>query len=261
MSMTELLVTGLAGLVLLYFFVWLVQLRTRNAGIIDAVWAFSLGLLALFYGLCADGNSLARALVATGGLVWGLRLAWHLWLRNSGHAEDARYRQLREEWGLRANQRMLGFFLIQALAAIFLSLAFLLPAQRVVALAAWQITLAILVWMIAVIGEALADHQLRKFLALTENHGRVCDVGLWRYSRHPNYFFECLHWLAYIPLTIDVSWGWVSLLPPVMMAYLLIKVSGIPMLEEHLLRTRPSYTDYQRRTSMLLPWIPRTVKR
>ncbi|HEX6592585.1 MAG TPA: DUF1295 domain-containing protein, partial [Moraxellaceae bacterium] len=165
--------------------------------------------------------------------------------------------QLREEWGEAADRRMLGFFLVQALAALLLSLAFLLPALRPDSPGLLALMLAVLVWLLAVIGEAVADAQLRRFVADPAHRGRVCDVGLWRYSRHPNYFFECLHWLAYVPLALGAPWGWLTLLPPVFMAWLLVKVSGIPLLEQHLARSRPGYADYVRRTSMLIPWPPR----
>lgn len=248
---------ALASLVLAYTVVWLVQLRTRNAGMIDAVWALSLGAVAALYALLGTGDSLARWLVGVAGLAWGLRLGIHLWRRNAGHAEDARYRALRLEWGDDADRRFFWFFQVQALAALLLSLSFLLPAFSPVAPAAWQLILSAGLWLLAFSGETLADRQLRAFVADPANRRRVCDAGLWRWSRHPNYFFECLHWVAYVPLAILAPWGWLSLLPPVLMAWLLVRVSGIPMLEEHLLKSRPGYADYIRTTSMLLPWPPR----
>lgn len=261
MSLPVALLLALAGLVLTYSVVWLVQLRTRNAGMIDPVWALSLGAVAAFYGLAGNGDPLARSLAAVGGAVWGLRLGSHLWRRNAGHPEDARYRELRASWGDRADARMYGFFMVQAVAALLLSVSFLLPAFRPVAPPPPAVVIAVLLWLLAVAGEALADRQLRLFVADPANRGRVCDVGLWRYSRHPNYFFECLHWVAYVPLALGAPWGWLTLLPPLLMAWLLVKVSGIPMLEEHLARSRPGYADYVRTTSMLVPWPPRRLEK
>lgn len=257
MPQTSALLLALISLALTYTTVWAVQLRTKNAGMIDPVWAFSLGAVGLLYGVVGLGDPLTRALTAVGGLVWGLRLGSHLWRRNAGQPEDARYRQLREEWGPHANARMFGFYQVQALAAAVLSLAFLLPAYRLAPLSALQLVLAVLIWLLAVAGEGLADRQLRQFVSNPAHRGQVCQVGLWRYSRHPNYFFECLHWVAYVVLAIDTPWGWLTLIPPFAMAWLLIKVSGIPLLEEHLARSRPGYADYVRSTSMLLPWPPR----
>lgn len=248
---------ALAGLVLAYTVVWLVQLRTRNAGMIDPVWALSLGAVAALYALLGSGDGLLRLLVGVGGLAWGLRLGIHLWRRNAGHAEDARYRALRESWGADADRRLFRFFLVQAVAAVLLSLAFLLPAFSPLPAAPWQVAAFAAIWLLSVGGEALADRQLRAFVADPAHRGRVCTVGLWRWSRHPNYFFECLHWVAYVPLAILAPWGWLTLLPPLFMAWLLVKVSGIPLLEAHLVKSRPGYADYIRTTPMLLPWPPR----
>jgi cyclopropane-fatty-acyl-phospholipid synthase len=113
------------------------------------------------------------------------------------------------------------------------------------------------VWLIAVAGEALADRQLKRFAADPAHRGKVCRVGLWRYSRHPNYFFECVHWLAYAVLSIGMPWAWLTLAPPLLMAWLLLKVSGIPILEARLADTRDGYRDYMRTTSVLIPWPPK----
>lgn len=260
MTATELLLSALGGLVLVYTLVWLVQRRTRNAGIIDAVWAFSLGALAVLYGLGATGDPQARAAAAVGGLIWGVRLGAHLWRRNIGHAEDARYRALRESWGDNADSRMFGFFMVQAIAALVLSVAFLLPALRSRPVSPEWFAVAVGIWCLSVAGEALADRQLRRFIADPASRGQVCNVGLWRYSRHPNYFFECLHWVAYVPLAMGEPWGWLSLVPLVLMIWLLLKVSGIPMLEAHLSLSRPGYADYMRTTPMLVPWLPRRTE-
>ncbi|MEJ7137913.1 DUF1295 domain-containing protein [Amphibiibacter pelophylacis] len=238
--------------------VWLWQLRSRNAGMVDPVWALSLGALALVHGVFQDGHPLARALVALGGGVWGLRLGLHLWRRNAGQPEDARYTRLRQEWGAQADLKMLGFFGVQAVVSLLLAMAFAIPAGRETAPGFAAVLLALILWGVAVGGEALADRQLRDFVAQPGSKGQVCRAGLWRYSRHPNYFFECLHWVAYIPLAAGTGWtAWLTLLPPVLMAWLLVKVSGLPMLEEHLARSRPGYAEYQRTTSALIPWWPK----
>ncbi|HET8731335.1 MAG TPA: DUF1295 domain-containing protein [Moraxellaceae bacterium] len=244
-------------LVATYTAVWLVQRRTRNAGMIDPVWAFSLGALAALYGVVGNGSAPVRIVVAIGGLVWGVRLGSHLWRRNSGQPEDARYRALRESWGENADARMFGFFMVQAVAALILSLGFLIPAFRIRPLSPALLVVAVAIWCVSVGGEAVADRQLRRFVAEPTHRGKVCNVGLWRYSRHPNYFFECLHWVAYVPLAIGLPWGWITLVPPVLMSWLLLKVSGIPILEEHLSRSRPGYAEYMKVTPMLIPWLPR----
>lgn len=252
-----LVASALSFLVIVFSAAWWRQLHTRNAAIIDAIWAASLGGLAILYASFASGDILTRWMIGVGGSVWGLRLGAHLWYRNAGKPEDARYRKLRETWGRKANSRMFWLFQLQAIVSTILSLAFAIPAYRNDRPPVPLLVAACAVWLISVGGEALADRQLARFAAAPINSGAVCQVGLWRYSRHPNYFFECLHWVAYALLSSGAPGAWLTLIPPLLMAWLLTKVSGLPMLERHLAATRPGYASYMRRTSALLPWPPR----
>jgi steroid 5-alpha reductase family enzyme len=245
------------GLVLVFFAAWLWQLRTDNAGMVDPVWAASLGGVALVVALCGTGAPVNRVFVAVGGALWGLRLARHLWMRNHGKPEDPRYRAFREQWGADASRKMFWFFELQAAVSMLLAIAFFVPAYSSDAARPLNIGAGVLVWLIAVAGEGVADRQLKRFAANPAHRGKVCRDGLWRYSRHPNYFFECVHWLAYAALSIGLPWGWLTLLPPVMMAWLLLKVSGIPLLEARMADTRDGYRDYMRTTSPLIPWPPK----
>jgi steroid 5-alpha reductase family enzyme len=245
------------ALVVLFAAFWAWQLRSANAGMIDPIWAFSLGAIAVFYGVVSDGDPLARVLVAAGGGIWGARLGWHLWRRNAGKPEDPRYHRFREQWGAQAGRKMFWFLEFQTVISMVLSLAFAVPAWRAERPSAAWALMAVLIWLASIVGEAAADSQLRRFIADPANKGTVCRVGLWRYSRHPNYFFECLHWVAYIALAMGSPWVWLTLLPPVLMAWLLLKLSGVPMLEAHLIHSRPGYADYMRETSALIPWPPR----
>ncbi len=250
-------VIALIGLIVIFSAVWAWQLKTGNAGMVDPVWAYSLGLVAVLYAVLGNGDPVSRALTALGGLVWGVRLGTHLWKRNFGKPEDARYRRFREEWGDKAASKMFWFFQVQVVISMLLSIAFLVPSYRSSAPAIGWIVLAVVVWIASVVGEGIADRQLKRFRQDPANHTTVCRVGLWRYSRHPNYFFECVHWLAYIALSIGTPWGWFTLLPPVLMAFLLLKLSGIPLLEESMAKRRAGYADYMRTTSALIPWPPR----
>lgn len=244
-------------LVALFAAFWAWQLKSANAGMIDPIWAFSLGAIAVFYGMASHGDPLVRALVAAGGGIWGARLGWHLWRRNAGKSEDPRYHRFRKQWGAAAGRKMFWFLEFQTLISMVLSLAFAVPAWRAEPPSAVWVAIAVSIWLVSVAGEAVADNQLRRFVADPANRGKVCRVGLWRYSRHPNYFFECLHWVAYIALSIGSSWVWLTLLPPVLMAWLLMKLSGVPMIEAHLVHSRPGYAEYMRETSALIPWPPR----
>jgi steroid 5-alpha reductase family enzyme len=250
-------VIALIGLVVIFSAVWAWQLKTENAGMVDPVWAYSLGLVAVLYAVLGNGDPVSRALTALGGLIWGVRLGTHLWKRNFGKPEDARYRRFRDEWGPRAASKMFWFFQLQVVISMLLSIAFLVPSYRSGPPPIGWIVLAVVLWIASVAGESMADRQLKRFTQDPANHDAVCRVGLWRYSRHPNYFFECAHWLAYIALSIGTPWAWFTVLPPVLMAFLLLKLSGIPLLEESMAKRRAGYAEYMRTTSALIPWPPR----
>jgi steroid 5-alpha reductase family enzyme len=251
-------VIAFIALIVVFTAVWAWQVKSKNAGMVDPIWAMSLGVIAVLVAVLAEGDLHTRVVVGIGGFVWGIRLGLHLWKRNAGHAEDPRYHKFREQWGADANKKMFWFFQMQVVISMLLSLAFFVPAYRATPPGAAWVALAAVIWVISIAGEALADHQLRVFKADPSNHGNVCRAGLWRYSRHPNYFFECVHWVAYIPLAIGVGvWIFAMLLPPVLMAWLLMKVSGVPMVEAESAKKRAGYADYMRTTSALIPWPPR----
>lgn len=246
-----------AGLCVVFALAWLYQWRSHNAGMVDPVWAAALGSVAIVAACLGTGHPINRAFVGVAGGLWGLRLAMHLWRRNFGHPEDARYRQFRQQWGKHAGRNMFWFFQLQGVIALLLAAAFFVPAFDEHAPAPLAVAVAALIWLAAVAGEASADRQLRRFTAVATHRGQVCQVGWWRYSRHPNYFFECVHWCAYPILAIGAPWAWITLVPPLLMAWLLLKVSGIPLLEAHLMQSRPAYKTYMQTTSALIPWPPR----
>lgn len=237
---------------------WVWQLRTRNGGLVDVVWAWTLGGLAAFYAAVGSAPGSLRLLLALMGGLWGLRLGLYLLRRNLGQAEDWRYAQFREKWGARADFNMFWFFQFQNIFTLMLSAsAYLAVAYRPDMPSSVAIAIAVLLWLGSVIGEGVADAQMRAFRANPANKGRVCRDGLWNYSRHPNYFFECVHWLAYVPLAWGAPWGWVTLGAPLVMAWLLMKLSGVPLLEKEMIQRKPGYAEYVRTTSALIPWPPK----
>ena len=250
-----LLVWALAALV--QGIAWARQLRTRNAGIVDVVWSFGLGAAAVLVAATGAGAALPRALLALLGGLWGLRLGLHLWHRVRGEAEDGRYAQLRQRWG-NAPLKWLGMFQFQAVLIALFALPFLAVAANPVAgWNAWVIA-GIAAWLFSVGGEAIADRQLARFRADPGNRGRTCRAGLWRYSRHPNYFFEWLHWFAYVLLAIGSPIAGLAWSGPVVMYVFLRWISGIPWTEQQALRSRgDDYARYQRSTPMLIPWFPK----
>jgi steroid 5-alpha reductase family enzyme len=235
---------------------WVRQLSTRNAGMVDPLWSWSMGAMGVLYALVGDGRPELRILVGVIAGLWGLRLGTHLYFRNAGKPEDGRYARLRSEWGAQADRRMLQFFILQAVFALLLSLGMWTVAWQQVPANALQQGLALLLAALSLGGEALADWQLESFRSQPANRGRVCRVGLWGWSRHPNYFFECLHWPCYTLLALGAPGWWITLLPPLVMVWLLLKVSGIPLNEAEAARKRPEYADYIRTVSAFIPLPP-----
>lgn len=238
---------------------WAWQRRRDNAGIVDVIWAGGVGGSALLYAATGTGAVLPRVTVALIGGVWGLRLAWHLWMRMRSEAEDGRYATLREHWQ-GDQRRFFGFFQFQAVLIVLFSLPLLAVARNPIGVVTPWWLAGVAIWIASVVGESIADRQLSRFRSDPGNAGRTCRDGLWRYSRHPNYFFEWTHWFAYVCLAVGSPWAWLAWLGPVVMWVFLRWVSGIPYTEAQALRSRGNdYRDYQRSTSMLIPWFPKSL--
>ena len=261
MTMTighQLLSIGL-GACAIMIVAWLVQFRTKDAGIVDVAWAGSLGASAVYAGLSGGGDPIRCALVGLIGGIWGARLALHLLVdRVLAGPEDGRYQMMRERLGPRINPALFLFFQAQAVLVVVLCVPFLIAcADPRAAPDVWDIAGAAL-WVIGIAGESLADRQLKRFKARPDSKGRVCDVGLWRYSRHPNYFFEWLMWCAYAIIALPAAWGWVALSGPALILFFVLKVTGIPPTEARAIRSRgEAYRRYQRTTSAFFPWFPK----
>lgn len=235
---------------------WWQQRRLRNAGWVDAFWTFGTGAAGVGVALAA-GDGPRRLVVAALIALWALRLGAHIAARSHGTAEDSRYANFRIEWGAGFERRMFGFLQIQAAAALLLLLPILAAAAP--GPLGWLDILAIALALAALLGEAIADRQLQAFRANPANRGGICERGLWAYSRHPNYFFEWLHWCAYPLLALAAGWGAaaLALVGPAFIYWLLVHVSGIPPLEAQMLRSRgEAFRAYQRRVSAFFP-LPR----
>jgi steroid 5-alpha reductase family enzyme len=255
-----LFVLGLGLAAALMAAVFVVSLRIRNFSIVDIAWSAAFTPLALLYATLAEGYGPRRALVATMVTLWSLRLAGHLYSRISSlhPVEEGRYLQLRRDWAAHLNRRFFLFFQAQGFLAALLSVPFLLACvDRRPGLGPFEIAGAALL-VVALAGEAVADLQLAAFKADPGSRGRTCRVGLWRTSRHPNYFFEWLVWVAYSVFAWPSPWGWATIYGPLLMLFFLFRVTGIPMTEEQALRSRgDDYRDYQRTTSAFVPWFPK----
>ncbi len=241
------------------FLAWLVYLVTDRADWIDVAWALSLGALAVVFAVLGPGDPDRRLLSGFVGGLWGLRLGLHLGFRVAGHGgEDGRYLQLRADWGGNLRLKFLGFFLFQGVLNLALGLPFLFAS------AAAGPGIPVWAWVgaglagLAVLGEALADGQLRAFKADPVHRGQVCRQGLWGWSRHPNYFFEWLVWVGFALMGFGTAWSLLGFLAPLLILHFLTRVTGIPATEAQALRTKgEAYRAYQREVSAFVPWPPR----
>ena len=240
---------------------WIVQQRTGNSGWVDTIWTYSVGLVGAIAAVWPLGGDLPprQALVAGLVLLWSVRLGTHIARRALGGVDDPRYAHYAEAWGAAAPRRMFAFLQAQALASIPLAFAVFLAAHVSESALRMQDYTGAAIALAAIGGEAVADEQLRRFKTDPANADGVCDVGLWHWSRHPNYFFEWLGWFAYpvIALSPLHPWSWASLAAPGLMYWLLVHASGIAPLEAQMLRSRGDrYRAYQARTSAFFPLPP-----
>ena len=237
--------------------------RTGHSGWIDVVWTFGLGTTGAIGALLpfGDGPLARRLFVAALAAAWALRLGLHIAGRTRGVGEDPRYARMKREWGAEAPVRLARLLQIQALASIPLALGIVLAAHNPGAPGQVQDVVGLAIFAAGLIGGGLADRQLRAFSQSCQ--GGVCDRGLWAYSRHPNYFFEAVLWTAYAVIASSLSYplGYLAWLAPAAITLLLVKISGIPPLEQHMLgKHGAAYRAYQRRTSAFVPLPPRGAR-
>jgi steroid 5-alpha reductase family enzyme len=237
--------------------VWAYARSANNIGYVDVAWAVLMGAMAIVVVVGSHGSLLARCLIGAMVALWALRLALHLFARVHKRPEDGRYDYLRKHWDGHQGRFFL-FFQAQAVAVAMFAIPLLAAASNPIeAVTAWTIA-AIATWVLAVGGESIADRQLAAWVANPANNGRTCRRGLWAWSRHPNYFFEWLHWFAYALLALGAPMAWLALSGPLLMFAFLYRVTGIPYTEAQSLRSRgDDYRAYQHEVSAFFPWPPR----
>ncbi|MBB5661855.1 steroid 5-alpha reductase family enzyme [Rhizobium leguminosarum] len=254
-----LLVSIAIGLCVAMSGAWAIQRATGLSGWIDTIWSLTVGAGGITAAIFADGGFSRRSIVIMLIALWSLRLASHIGARTTGAKEDPRYEKFIKEWGHCASWQLFVFLQMQAVAAFVLVLAVYLAAANDEYLLRPLDFLALAVGFIGLGGEALSDAQLARFRKSPGARTGVCEVGLWRYSRHPNYFFEWLFWCC-LPLfaLAEPIGSWLSLLAPIMMYWLLVHVSGIPPLEDHMLRSRGAkFVAVQQRVNAFFPGLRR----
>ncbi len=237
---------------------WLVSITHRNVTIVDSLWGMGFVLVVWLTFFLSDGYGTRKTLIAVLTTLWGLRLSVYLSWRNWGKGEDPRYGLWRKKSGDRF--WLVSLFKVFILQALFLwIISIVLQTGQLAATPrslTWLDFAGIIVWTIGFGFESLADWQLAMFKADPANRGRVMDRGLWAYSRHPNYFGEFLVWWGFYLITLATPDSWWTILSPLIITAVLLKMTGIPLTEQQLVKKRPGYSDYIRRTSAFVPWPP-----
>ncbi len=242
-------------LLILFFIGWIASIKIKNASIVDAMWALSLGI-PVFIFISSHAGILQRDFILLGmALIWSLRLGIHLAKRIYAHhpQEDPRYHAMRQLWKEQATRNFLGIFIINAALVFLLSLPFYVSSKYAAPLQTLE-WIGLVVFSIGLIGESIADHQLVKFKKQAAR-GKICNIGLWNYSRHPNYFFESVIWVGIYLFCCAAPGGFYMIHAPAIMIFLLTKVTGIRPLERLLIKSKgEAYTEYQKTTSAFIPW-------
>lgn len=250
--------TTLAATLAAFVVLWIASLVLRDASIVDIFWGPGFALIALVAAWVADGSLARRLLLLAMVTAWGLRLGLHLYRRNWGHGEDFRYQRMRAHHGPR--------FPIVSLATVFglqaglqwivslpVQIAMLAPEPGLGALD----LLGVVVFAVGLAFETIGDRQLTRFRADPANRGRVLDTGLWAWTRHPNYFGDAVVWWGLFTVALATPYGWLGVVGPALMTFLLRRVSGVALLERSLVKTKPGYREYVERTPAFFPWPPR----
>lgn len=262
----EALVAIAVSLSVLMGIAWVVQQRTGNSGWVDTIWTFAVGLTGAGSALWPVAGEMPNGrqwLVAALVAIWSLRLGIHIAIRTAAITDDPRYAAFAKEWGVHSARRMFVFLQNQGFGSIPLVFAIFVAARFPISTLRLQDYVGAVILFVAIAGEALADAQLKRFREQVANGGRVCDAGLWRWSRHPNYFFEWFGWLAYpvIAISLEHPLQYPGAGPRcwrrAFMYWILVHVTGIPPLEAQMLRSRGDrYRAYQSRTSVFFPMPP-----
>ena len=249
---------GVAAVASLMFATWLLSVRLVNASIVDIVWGLGFVVVAWVVRAAVHGDNARQWLLTVMVSVWGLRLSGYLFKRNHGNGEDFRYRAMRKRYGDRFPLvSLVTVFGLQGVLMWIVSLPVQLgQADRTPHVGAIAFV-GIAVWCVGIFFEAVGDAQLARFKADPANAGIVMDRGLWRYTRHPNYFGDACVWWGIAIVAAETGSGAIGLVGAVVMNVLLLKVSGVPMLERSLTKRRAGYAEYVRRTSGFIPRPPK----
>jgi steroid 5-alpha reductase family enzyme len=255
----EIFLPAAIAVLILMLGVWVLSLLLKNASIVDIVWGLGFVLIAWVSNVASDGSSAVGLAVALMVSIWGVRLAGYLWWRNHGKGEDFRYVAMRKHYGHRFPWiSLITVFGLQGALMLVVALPVQLAQQSDDSSLNALSIVGVLVWIVGVLFESVGDVQLARFKARPENVGKVMDQGLWRFTRHPNYFGDACAWWGIAIVALQSNLGWLGLAGALVMNFLLVRVSGVPMLEKTMHQRRPDYVAYQNRTSGFIPRKPKS---
>ncbi len=251
---------NLAAVIMLMMIGWFISLILKNVTVVDSLWGLGFVLIAWATFFLTDGFLGRKLLIVLLITLWGLRLSIYLTWRNWGKGEDPRYGLWREKSGKHFwIVSLFKVFLLQSvfLWAISISLQYgmVSPAPEMIT---WLDMLGFIIWGVGFIFEAVGDWQLAVFKSNPTNKGKVMDRGLWAYTRHPNYFGECLIWWGIFLVAFSTPNSWWTVLSPLIITAVLLKMTGIPLTEKTIVKHRPGYKEYIRRTNAFIPWFPKS---
>ncbi|MCG8672437.1 MAG: DUF1295 domain-containing protein, partial [Pseudomonadales bacterium] len=245
-------------------FLWALSVKLKDASIIDIYWGFGyvnvVGVCVLVNALNSEFSfSPVQWLLAALVTIWGMRLTLHLGRRNIGKGEDYRYAAMRRsggpKWWL---QSYVTVYLLQMslMLLICLPVYWVLSSPQAPELGKLEL-IATLLWLVGFFFESVGDYQLDQFKRNRRSSTQILDTGLWRYTRHPNYFGDALQWWAFFLFAVNIDGGWMTIISPIIMTLFLVKVSGVALLEKGLQKTKPHYADYVSKTPAFIPWFPK----
>lgn len=248
---------GLAAIIGAMLLLWLLSLLLKNSSIVDIFWGLGFVIVNwIYFTLTPDGFISRKLLIGLLVSLWGLRLSTHIFLRNLGKPEDYRYQKWRKEngsqwwWKSFFQVFLLQGLLLWIISAPLLAAQFTSQPEHLT----WSDFVGVIVWLVGFYFEAMGDYQLSQFLSKPENKGKIMNKGVWRYTRHPNYFGDSAQWWGYYLIAASAG-GWWTIFSPIMMTFLLVRVSGVALLEKTM-ETRPGYKEYAEKTSAFIPWFP-----
>lgn len=255
----DLLLTNLGTVMVMMIMGWLISLIVKNVTIVDSLWGMGFVVIAWLTLYCSHSTAVRPWLIAALVTAWGMRLSLYLTWRNWGKGEDSRY----EAWRNKSAstfwlQSLFKVFVLQALFLWVISLSMQFAQMSAVPerLTLWDIFGALL-WLIGFCFEAAGDAQLAAFKADPKNRGKVMNRGLWAYTRHPNYFGEALIWWGIFIIGLSTPNSWWTVISPIVITAVLLKMTGIPLSEALLVERRPGYAEYIQKTSAFIPWLPK----